>query len=205
MRLTSGWIGALEELGIVCSYWPRTTTELHEYIAKCDVCLAHRLAQGKEPLLQHDINDRPWSKIGIDICELRGHTLLVMCGYFSNYIEVETLSKANTRTVTKALKIMYVRYGVPDTVITDNGPQFSSEDFSSFAGFCTYNILTILPRIQWESRKFCEDSQTSLFKVLRIRPISWQNTPSEGIGISPAQRFLGRQQHVTDTIDDTQS
>ena len=109
------------------------STELREYISKCDVCLAHRPAQGKEPLIQHDVSDRPWSKIGVDICEMRGRSLLVVCDYYSNYIEVENLSKTNTGAVTKALKIMYARFGVPDTVITDNGPQFASQEFSSFA------------------------------------------------------------------------
>jgi len=109
-------------------------TELREYISKCDICLALRLSQGKE---QHDITDSPWSKIGADLCELKGRSLLVVCDYYSNYIEVENLSKtttrATTRAVTKALKIMYARYGVPDTVITDNGPQFTAQVFYSFA------------------------------------------------------------------------
>ena len=30
-------------------YWPRMATELKEYIAKCDICLTHRISQGKEP------------------------------------------------------------------------------------------------------------------------------------------------------------
>jgi len=103
------------------------TTELCEFISKCNVCLAHRPSQEKEPLIQHDITDRPWSKIGVDICERKGRILLVVCDYYSNYIEVEHISRTNTTAVTKALKIMYERYGVPDTVITDNGPQFASE------------------------------------------------------------------------------
>ena len=35
--------------------WPRTVTELKEYISKCDVCLAHRSTPGKEPLLSHEL------------------------------------------------------------------------------------------------------------------------------------------------------
>ena len=40
-------------------YWPRVTTELKEYIAKCDVCLAHRASSAKEPLLQHEFGGGP--------------------------------------------------------------------------------------------------------------------------------------------------
>ena len=40
-------------------YWPRMTTELKEYIAKCEVCMAHRREQSKEPIQQHDFATRP--------------------------------------------------------------------------------------------------------------------------------------------------
>ena len=59
-------------------YWPRMSTELKEYISKCDVCLAHRASPGKEPLLQHEVVKCPWSKISADLCELHGRTLLVL-------------------------------------------------------------------------------------------------------------------------------
>ena len=49
-------------------------------------------------------------------------------------IEVENLHKPTSSGVIKAL---FARYGVPDTVILDNGLQFASKEFSSFAGiFC---------------------------------------------------------------------
>jgi len=57
-------------------FWTRMATELREYVSKCDICLSHRASQGREPLLQHEIIDRPWAKVGADLCELRGCTLL---------------------------------------------------------------------------------------------------------------------------------
>ena len=43
---------------------------------------------GKEPILQHEFAARPWSKVGADLCDLQGRTLLVVCDYYSNFIEV---------------------------------------------------------------------------------------------------------------------
>ncbi len=74
-----------------CMYWPRMCTELKEYISKCDICLSYRPEQSREPLTQHQFAARPWNKVGADLCELNGRTLLVVTDYFSNYIEVENL------------------------------------------------------------------------------------------------------------------
>ena len=71
---------------------------------------------------------------------VQGRTLLVVCDYFSNYIEVERVTKVNTTNVTKALKSMFARYGPPDALVSDNGRQFSSEEFAVFAK--SGNLLT---------------------------------------------------------------
>ena len=69
-------------------YWPRMNEQLKDKISKCDVCLAHRPSQPKEPLQQHDFIARPWSKVGADLCVIDSRELLVVCDYYSNYIEV---------------------------------------------------------------------------------------------------------------------
>ena len=97
-------------------------TELREYISKCDVCLAHRTGQAKEPLLQHEVVARPWSEVAADICELDNCTLLVISDYYSNYIEVSRLNTATSRNVIDEMKALFARYGILDVPVTDNGP-----------------------------------------------------------------------------------
>ena len=50
-------------------FWPRMSSELKEYVSKCDVCLAHRSTQGKEPIVQHEFPARLWAKVGADLCD----------------------------------------------------------------------------------------------------------------------------------------
>ena len=69
-------------------YWPRMTTEIKEYISKCDVCMTHRTSQGKEPMLQHEFVTRPWARVAADLCEFDNRVLLVVSDYYSNFIEV---------------------------------------------------------------------------------------------------------------------
>jgi len=46
-------------------YWPRMSSELKEYISKCDICMAYCSSPAKEPLMQHDFAARPWAKWGL--------------------------------------------------------------------------------------------------------------------------------------------
>jgi len=78
------------------------------------------------------------------LCELHGRTLLAVCDYYSNFIEVERINKANTMGVSKALKVLFSRYGVPE-VVSDNGPQFASVDLRVFATKWQFMHITSSP------------------------------------------------------------
>ena len=107
-------------------FWPRMGAQLKDYISKCDVCMSLSCGQSKEPIQQHIFEGRPWSKVGADLCDFQERTLLVIIDYHSNFIEVENINRPNSKSICKALKVLFARYGVPDTLVTDNGPQFSS-------------------------------------------------------------------------------
>ena len=182
-------------------YWPRMSCELKEYISKCDICMAHCTAPGREPIMQHEYAARPWAEVGADLCDHAGQILLVVSDYYSNFIEVEHLHKATTNTVSKALRTMFARYGVPDVLISDNGPQFASEEFAAFARKWGFDHITSSPHFPQSNGKAenavktvkrlftkCRESNCSEFLAL----LDWCNTPTEGLGSSPAQRFLGR-------------
>ena len=182
-------------------YWPRMSSELKEYISKCDICLAHQSSPPKETIWQHEIIARPWAKVGADLCDCNGRTLLVMCDYFSGFIEVERLQSTTTSAVSMVLKIMFARYGIPNVLVTDNGPQFASAEFAAFATMWGFEHVTSSPRYPQSNGKAenavktikrlfgkCQEARQSEYQAL----LDWRNTPTEGFGTSPAQRFFGR-------------
>ena len=182
-------------------YWPRMTTEVREYVSKCEICLAHRDSPGKEPIIQHEIIARPWSKVGADLCESNGRTLLVMCDYYSNFIEVAHLKSTTSRCVIREMSEVFARFGVVDILVTDNAPNFTSAEFAVFAKTWAFEHVTSSPHypesngksenaVKTVKRLFkkCRESGESEFKAL----LDWRNTPTAGVGTSPAQRLMGR-------------
>ena len=56
-----------------------------------------------------------------------------MVDYYSNFIELTPLGKdTRAQRVIKAIKKIIARYGIMDTLISDNGPQFTSKEFREF-------------------------------------------------------------------------
>ena len=174
---------------------------MKDFVSQCDVCLTHRDSQVREPILQHDVSPRPWAKIGADLCYFSGRVLLVVSDYFSNFIEVDSVSAENSKAVIRSLMAMFSRYGVPDSVVTDNGPCFASSEFSKFASQWNFQHVTSSPRYPQSNGKAENAVRTvkRLFTKCRAAGVSefqalldWRNTPSEGLDASPAQRFFGR-------------
>ena len=77
--------------------------------------------------------DYPWQKIGTDLFTLTGATYLVTSDYFSWYLEVTKLTNTTTLGVVSALKALFAKYGIPEEVVSDNRPQFASQEFGDFS------------------------------------------------------------------------
>ena len=114
----------------------------YKRISKCDVFLSHLSLPQRETIQQYEIIARPWAKVGVGLCHLHGRTLLIVCDYFSGFIEVERLQSTTTAPVIKELMVLFARYMVPTIAISDNGPQFSSGQFRSFARTWRFQHIT---------------------------------------------------------------
>ncbi|MDD0213355.1 transposase family protein, partial [Shigella flexneri] len=59
--------------------------------------------------------------------------IIVTIDYNNKWIEAKPLTAITTAKITHFLyKNIYCRYGVPHTIITDNGTQFNNKEFISF-------------------------------------------------------------------------
>ena len=120
-------------------YWPRMNTEVEEYISKCSICNTFPTEQQKEPLMSHPVPSRPWESIATDLFELNGRHYLAATDYFSNFCEVDRLYSTMSREVINKLKSHISR------LMSDNGPQFSSEEFKKFAADYQFQHITSSP------------------------------------------------------------
>ena len=89
----------------------------------------------------------PWETVRSDICLLNGIKYIQVVDYYSKYIEIAILDKGeNARRIIEKLKSIFSRHGIPNTLISDNGPQYACEKFRKFAESYTFIHTTSSPR-----------------------------------------------------------
>ena len=106
-----------------CVFWPKMNADIKEMIAVCKTCRNFEASQPKEPLMPVETHSRPREKIGVDLFSFDNKDFLITVDYFSNYWEIDKLNNTLASTVVRKLKSHFARYGCPDQVISDNGPQ----------------------------------------------------------------------------------
>lgn len=114
-------------------YWPNINTDIFNLVSNCEICLKFQNSQSKYEMMSHDIIDIPWFKLGCNLFEYGGKTYLLIVDYFSKYFEVSLLNTGySSSQVIVSLKSIFARHGIPQYLISDNGPPFNSKEFKNF-------------------------------------------------------------------------
>jgi transposase InsO family protein len=178
-------------------FWPSMNSQIEDKIAKCDICAKHQSQNPKEPMIKMGIPDRPYSKISVDIFEMRGRQYLLSVDYFSKWPEVSRLDNMTSRNVIAYLKSHISKYGIPDEIISDNARQFTSQEFRQFARDYGFQHITSSP-YHYQSHGQVERTVRTVKNLLKkaedpyLAILNYRNTPIDGIGLSPAQMLMGR-------------
>ena len=126
-------------------WWPGLSRQLEELVKNCSVC-RKCTNQRSEPLITTALPELPWQRVGTDLFEFKGQSYLLIVDYYSRFIEVALLNRTTAEEVILRTKGMFARFGIPEVVVSDNGPQYSSEAYAAFARQYQFEHVTSSPR-----------------------------------------------------------
>ena len=181
-------------------WWPGLTKDIEDKISKCPVCCKLR-SQHCEPLLTSPLPDHPWQKVATDLFEWRNSSYVLVVDYYSRYTELAKLSSTTSSEVIKHLKSFFSRHGVPQTVISDNGPQYSAAIFKEFANLYGFTHTTSSPQFP-QANGAAERAVRTIKDLLNksddpyLAILTYRSTPLEH-GYSPAELLMGRKLRTT--------
>ena len=85
-------------------------------------------------LLQSTLPHRPWQKVASDLFYFNNCIYLIVIDYFSRWVELALLNRrSTTNDIVPHLKSIFAKFGIPEEVLSDGSPQFSSFAFQNFA------------------------------------------------------------------------
>ena len=113
-------------------FWPGITKDIENKVKDCMICQQNSTSQTKEIMHPHDTPKGPWMKLGVDLFEHNKKQYLLVVDYFSKFPIIRKLHSLSTGSIISKLKGIFSENGIPETLISDGGPQFRSE-FKEFA------------------------------------------------------------------------
>ena len=122
-------------------YWPNMNEQIAELMSKCNVCHSYNTEQQKEPLICRESPTRPWESIAADLFVFHGKDYLVTTDRYSNFFAVDQLYSKSSSDVIIKMNAHIARYGIPNKLMSDYGPNFTSREFKLFTD--SYNIEDI--------------------------------------------------------------
>lgn len=190
-------------------WYPGIDAALETMISSCDVCNQLRPTPPRAPLASWQHPPKPFLRLHTDFLgPINGHTYLVIVDAYSKWVEVFDMhsNTASSATIEKIYEFMS-RYGLPQTIVSDNAAVFTGQEFQSF---CTLNGITHLtspayhPASNGQAESYVKivkrgikssilsslnhnDSKSKLLKYL----FDYRNSVHSVTGFSPAHLVFG--------------
>ena len=115
-------------------WWPGLSADIVKYIRKCRSCRNVKVRRDlKHTEQQLFPSQYPFHMVAVDLVSFPGVSCLSMIDRFSRYAVVEVIADKTSKTVIAAITRSWIhRFGVPERILSDNGPEFSSAAFEEF-------------------------------------------------------------------------
>ena len=186
-------------------WWPNIDQDIEKLVNTCSQCQQVRPSPPASPLQPWHWPTRPWARVHVDFAgPINGKMLLIVIDAHSKWIEAQLMTSTTTTATVEQLRIIFSQHGIPETMVSDNGPQFASEEFEQFCRKNGIRHVRVAPyhpssnglaeravqTVKQGLRKMTEGSlQLKLSRFL----FSYRITPQSTTGRSPAELLMQRQ------------
>ena len=181
-------------------WWPGISKQIEDMVKECSIC-AREQNDRREPLIPTPLPDRPWQRVGTDLLTYKSVKYITVVDYFSRYVEIAVLKREDSLCTINVLKSIFARHGVPEEVMSDNGPQYDSAEFANFAkdyGFTHVTSSPGFPRANGAAERSVQTLKAMIRKaedpykaLMAYRSTSLEN------GYSPTEILFGRRIRTT--------
>jgi hypothetical protein len=179
--------------GLCGAHWPTMLEDCFEYYKGCQDCQKFgNIQRVPASALNPIIKPWPFRGWGIDLIgqnnppSSKGHKFVLLAtDYFTKWVEAIPLKKVTSENMIEFVKehIIY-RFGIPQTITTDQGTQFTSSEFRDFAESMGVKLLNSSPYYA-QANGQAEASNKIMIKIIQKKidqkPRRWHSVLNEAL------------------------
>ena len=155
----------------------------------------------------------PWQRIHVDFAgPFMGKMFLVVIDAHSKWPEVVEMPSTTAQKTVDELRKLFSAYGLPEQLVSDNGPQFVAQEFGIFLkenGVKHIRCSPYHPSSNGAAERFVQTFKQAMKAGVETTPalprrisnflLTYRSTPHATTNTAPCELFLGR--HVRNRFD----
>ena len=206
--LHDGHLGIVKMKNMARNYfwWPGLDKDIEHMAKGCSGCMHSQQNPQLSPLHPWIFPDSPWHRVHIDYAgPFMGHMFLIVIDAHSKWAEVVPTDSSTSSKTIDILLTIFARFGLPKQIVSDNAPNFTSDELKNFVrsnaikhiSSAPYHPATngiaerfvqIFKNAMKSAKKDCGSLHTKLSKFL----LAYRNSQNHTTRESSARLLLGR-------------
>ncbi|XP_050709686.1 uncharacterized protein K02A2.6-like [Eriocheir sinensis] len=187
-------------------WWPGVDKDIETYIKQCTSCAIHQ--NDPKPARFHpwEYPRYPWQRLHIDYAgPFLGHSYLIVVDAYSKWPEIIPMQSTTSSNTIRTLMQIFAVHGLPERIVSDNGPQFCSQEFKDFLtvnGIQHIQSAPYHPATNGEAERFvqtfkqhmkCKNvNSTNVHSGISKFLLTYRTTPHATTGVAPSILLMGR-------------
>jgi hypothetical protein len=188
-------------------WWPGIDAEIEQMARKCEACMAQSNDPARAPLHSWEYPQKPWQRLHIDFAgPFMGKMWLIVVDAHSEWPEVIPMQSTTSEKTVSALRSIFAIHGLPEQLVSDNGPQFTSIEFREFCRINGINHVLVAPyhpSSNGKAERFVQTFKAAMNKSQRGGSdwekclanflLTYRITPHATTGLAPSELLMKRQ------------
>lgn len=194
-------------------YWPSLNSDIEQTVRSCNNCIENSKTPKECEPQSWKAEKKPWVRLHIDYAgPFKNNMFLIVVDAFSKWVEVAKVKEISSKATIVVLRNIFTRFGLPSVLVSDNGRQFSSNEFQLFlknSGITYVSTPPYHPKSNGQVERYVDIFKRGVSKIMgkhinggeeeldnAVREFlqSYRFTPNVNLnGKSPAEMLLGWQ------------